>query len=89
MHPTSAATPTLFHVAAGIFDASASEYLSANLASAAAVGQYAYGALDIALSSAEEKLVFACCKKWLALEYKSADQFYWVVEEPLSAEIGA
>jgi hypothetical protein len=74
----------MLYVAEGILDEAAKEYREENLASAAAVAQYAFGGCDIVLTEEECEKVLAACRAWLASDRFSSYLYDTLVVEPLS-----
>ena len=74
----------MLYVAEGILDEPAKEYREENLASAAAVARYAFGACDIVLTEEECDKVLAACREYLASDASSSNDYHRIIVNQLS-----
>ena len=71
-------------VAEGILDSAAAEYRETNLASCESVADYASNGCGIELTEDECERVLCACRKYIAAESSSSNDYYAIVEEALN-----
>ena len=74
----------MLYVAEGILDEASKEYREENLASAAAVAQYALGGCDIVLTEEECEKVLSACREYLASDASSSNDYHRIIIDQLS-----
>jgi hypothetical protein len=75
---------TLFAIADGILDVAYEDQRDGTLTSLADIASYAENGMDLIVSESDAMKIQAACLAWLALEDKSANAYYRIVEKPLS-----
>jgi hypothetical protein len=84
MNETKATRSNMLTVAEGILDSAAAEYRETNLASWESVDAYASNGCEIELTQAECSKVLAACREYIAADVLSSNDYYTIIESPLS-----